>query len=267
VSPTIDSGASRYRDLFSGAIADALRNDQAVRAVGEGGAAARGRADRYSDLDLIIVADLAEAERLFERVEAAVRSIAPITHIWRVEPPAFAEMAQRFYFVDNTPPHFAIDCSVITPTGVLAFLEHERHGEAIVAFDRDGVLRPRPLDTAQMTRRRTDRLAQLRGSTPLYSMLVAKELERGHALEAYGFYQVLLRALIELLGMQHRPDRFDFGWRYVERELPAAAQKLIARHAFVADSTSLPDALASLAQEIKRLLESLSAASGSTPPA
>ena len=26
-------------------------------------------------------------------------------------------------------------------------------------------------------------------------------------------------SLIELLGMRYRPDRFDYGWRYVETEL------------------------------------------------
>jgi hypothetical protein len=90
-------------------------------------------------------------------------------------------------------------------------------------------------------------------------MLVDKELERGHALEAYGFYQILIRALIELLGMQHRPDRFDFGWRYVERELPPSAQALIARHVFVRDGNSLAPLRASLVDEISGLLDALTA--------
>jgi hypothetical protein len=76
----------------------------------------------------------------------------------------------------------------------------------------------------------------------------------------YGFYQVLVRALIELLGMQHRPDRFDFGWRYVERELPPSAQALIARHAFVPNGQSLASLSASLVDEITGLLDVLTAA-------
>ena len=88
-------------------------------------------------------------------------------------------------------------------------------------------------------------------------MLVAKELARGHALEAYGFYQALVRALIELLGIRHRPDRFDFGWRYVERELPESAQALIARHAFFAGAAALAVLAASLEREINELLATL----------
>jgi hypothetical protein len=169
-------------------------------------------------------------------------------------------MVQRFYFLAGAPRHFAVDCSVITPTGIVTFLERERHGEAIVWLDRDATLTPRPIDAESLARRRAHRLAQLRGSVPVYSMLVDKELERGHALEAFGFYQVLVRALIELLGMQHRPDRFDFGWRYVARELPPAAQALIARHAFVPDGNALALLRASLVDEITGLLDALNAA-------
>jgi hypothetical protein len=237
-----------------------LRDDPAIAAIGEGGAAARGRADEFSDLDLMIVAPVAGAAAIFAIIETALRTIAPITHTWRVEPPGFPDMVQRFYFLADAPRHFAVDCSVITTAGIVAFLERERHGEAIVWFDRDATLTPRPIDAESMVGRRAHRLAQLRGAVPVYSMLVDKELERGHALEAYGFYQVLLRALIELLGMQHRPDRFDFGWRYIERELPRSAQALIARHAFVPDGKLLALLSASLLDEITRLLDRLTAA-------
>jgi hypothetical protein len=81
----------------------------------------------------------------------------------------------------------------------------------------------------------------------------------GHPLEALGFYQALLRALIELLGMRHRPDRFDYGWRYVESELPADAQALIRRYAFVADGTALRQKSGDLGAELTRQLELVSA--------
>lgn len=41
------------------------------------------------------------------------------------------------------------------------------------------------------------------------ALLAPKELARERALEALGFYQALLRALVELFGMAHRPERFD----------------------------------------------------------
>ena len=86
-------------------------------------------------------------------------------------------------------------------------------------------------------------------------MLVQKELARGHPLEAFGFHQVLLRALIELLGMQYRPDRFDYGWRYVETELPEDARQLIKRYAFVGDADALPRLSSELGEELAHRLE------------
>ena len=75
---------------------------------------------------------------------------------------------------------------------------------------------------------------------------LAEELARGRPLEALGFYQALLRALLEVLGIIHRPDRFDFGWRYVETQLPEHERKRLTRFAFVAD----PDALRERAPEL-----------------
>ena len=86
-------------------------------------------------------------------------------------------------------------------------------------------------------------------------MLVEKELARDHPLQALGFYQVLLRALIEILGMRYRPHRFDYGWRYVETELPEQAQHLIARYAFVADHVRLRQLSGELGEELTRQLE------------
>jgi predicted nucleotidyltransferase len=249
--------AFEYRRRVTACVVAALRNEDAVEALLEGGAAARGRADEYSDIDLMVVAPLAHAERLFARTEAALSDIAPIAHVWNVEPPGFADMAQRFYFLVNAPRFFAFDCSIITPTAVATFLERERHGEPLVWLDRRGIVKARPVDDGALSQRRRHRVGQLRGMVPVYAMLVDKELARGHPLEAFGFYQALVRALIELLGMRHRPERFDFGWRYVERELPAEAQSLIARHAFVADAAALATSRVSVVREIDALLAAL----------
>ena len=253
----VSETAFEYRRRVTALVVAALRDENTVEALLEGGAAARGRADEYSDVDLMVVAPLAHAGRLFARTEAALSGIAPIAHVWNVEPPGFADMAQRFYFLSNAPRFFALDCSVITPAGVETFLERERHGEPIVWLDRRGMIKARPVDDAVLSQRRRHRLGQLRGMVPVYGMLVDKELARGHPLEAFGFFQVLVRALIELLGMRHRPDRFDFGWRYVERELPENAQALIARHAFIADAAALAAGRISVVREIDALLATL----------
>lgn len=256
-STGVSEAASAYRRRVTARVVAALRDDDAVEALFEGGAAARGRADEYSDIDLMVVAPLECAGRLFARTEEALAEIAPITHVWRLEPPGFPDMAQRFYFLADAPRFFALDCSVLAPSAAATFLERERHGEPVVWLDRRGTITARPVDQAALGDRRRHRLKQLRGMVPVYAMLVDKEIARGHPLEALGFYQALVRALIDLLGMQHRPERFDFGWRYVERELPADAQALIARHAFIAGADALAASRASIVLAINALLESL----------
>jgi hypothetical protein len=249
--------ATAYRERLAAAIVAALADEPAVRAVGEGGAAARGRTDAFSDLDLVIVGALEAAPGIFARVEQAAGEIGAINHVWSVDPAPFAGLAQRFYLLDGAPRFFAVDCCVFSAEGVAPFLERERHGEMVVWLDRDGLLKPRRLNRAHWKERRAARLAQLRGGAPVYALLLDKELARGHALEAMGFYQALLRALVEVLGLQHRPDRADFGWRYVERELPADAQALLARFAFVPDATALPRLGRALAAELQARLREL----------
>jgi hypothetical protein len=232
----------------------------AVRACFEGGSAATGRLDEFSDIDLVIVAPLTSADVVFDAVESAL-SPHSIVHTWRVDPPPFPQTAQRFYFLADAPRFFAVDCVVASEAGVEPFLERERHGDPLVYFDRTSRIRARTVDRTALAGRRARRWGQLQGAVPVFAMLVDKELARGRPLEALGFYQALLRSLIEVLGMSHRPDRFDFNWRYVETQLPEDARALLARYAFVADAQELREQAPQLADELRRRL------AGEAPPA
>ena len=255
-----------YRAAIGDAICAAMIEHADVAAVWEGGSAATGRLDEYSDIDVVIVAGLDGAPAIFDAVEHALSGVDRIVHTWRVEPAPFPDTAQRFYFLAGAPRFFAVDCVIVTETAAQQFLELERHGEPRVLFDRTGTIRALPLDHATLAARRAQRLAQLQGAIPVYRMLVEKELARNHPLEALGFYQAWLRALIELLGMRHRPDRFDYGWRYVESELPADAQALIRRYAFVAGKSVLKQKTDDLDAELTRQLEAVSASLRADPP-
>jgi hypothetical protein len=255
---TIDGGgavnAAHYRRAVIEAVIARLLPITAVRACFEGGSAATRRLDDYSDIDLVIVAPLAAADEAFDAVEAAL-SPHGISHVWRVDPPPFPDTAQRFYFLADAPRFFAVDCVVVSEAAAGQFLERERHGDPLVYFDRTSKIRARPVDALGLGERRARRWKQLQGAVPIYAMLVAKELARGRPLEALGFYQALLRALLEVLGMVHRPDRFDFGWRYVETQLPEGERQRLARFAFVAGPEALreraPELVAELLQRLR----------------
>ena len=75
----------------------------------------------------------------------------------------------------------------------------------------------------------------------IFKTLVLKEIERGHAVDAIGFYQTgLVRPLIEVLGMIYRPFKSDFGMRYTHMTFPLDKQKLIEDLNYIARFEDLP---------------------------
>jgi hypothetical protein len=118
------------------------------------------------------------------------------------------------------------------------FSEVERHGTALVLFDRAGILTPAPLDRAELQARIGSRLAILRQRFPLFQTLVTRAVRRGFVAEAAVAYQDhTYRPLIELLRIRHSPQRFDFGARYLDRDLPAALRAEV-------EALALPGSLA-----------------------
>lgn len=254
-----------FRRRVIEALVAPLRALDAVEAVWQGGSAATGRLDAFSDVDLCIVAPPAATAAVFAAVESALAAVAPIEHTWHVEPPAFRDMAQRFYLLAGAPPFFAVDCSVLAPAGVAQFLERERHGEPLVYFDRGGRVRAVPLDRSAHEARRRARLEQIGQAAPVYALLARKELARERALEALGFYQALLRALVELFGMAHRPERFDFGLRYVQSDFPPEVQQRLAHFAFVPDAHTLAARVGEIVAAIETQRAALTATGRAVP--
>jgi hypothetical protein len=246
-------------DAIVGALTPFTADPRFVAAF-EGGSAATGRADAFSDIDLCVVADAAADpalnDALFAAIEAALQSIAPLSHVWPVADPPWPGFAQKFYFLQGSPRFFAVDCSLMLPATGERFLEAERHGSALPLLDPHGWVQPRAMDRAAHDARRQRRLAQNRAAWPVYRMLVDKELARGRALDALGFYQAVLRLLVELAGLVHRPDRFDYGWRYLHHDLPPALQDALMQLAYVAD----PNAIAARLPQADALHASLSIA-------
>lgn len=240
------NAAGAYRQRVRAALVDALRpfgDDPAFFAAFEGGSAATGRSDAFSDIDLCVVAEPALNEALFAAIEAALTKIAPFEHVWTVLDAPWPGFAQKFYLLQGAPRFFAVDCALLTADTARSFLEVERHGNAKVLFDPRGWVRPQHLNATAHEARLRRRLAQNRAAWPVYRMLVEKELARDRVLDAFGFYQALLRMLVELAGMQHRPARFDYGWRYLHHDLPRELQQALTQLAYVADADALAQRL------------------------
>ena len=249
-----------FRERLFAAVLPMLQADATVRACWEGGSVAMGRADEFSDIDLYVVAEMARHQAVLDAFEAALGQAASIGHVWPVDPPAFAEVSQRIYLLRDAPRFFAVDCAVLTLAATAQFLERERHGEPRILFDRDHAITAPPLDRARHEARLCKRLEQIRASWPVYRTIVEKELARGHALDAIGFYfGGLMRPLIELVGMRYRPERFDYGWRYLHAELPVELQRELEAFAYVDSPARISANLAAVDRLARSLLAELGA--------
>lgn len=218
-----------------------------VRALALGGSDATGRTDEWSDLDLSVVVDDDAIEATFERVEAALLSLSPIRARLRIPEPAWHGFSQEFYALEDAPETLMVDLALI-PVSLPAerrMLERERHGDCQVLHDPDGMLTAVPLDRPALAERAAGHLATLRARTALFAHMPQKALSRGHLADAVTAYQgFVLRPLIDVLRLRHAPERYDFGARYLDRDLPAEVGARLDRLCLPGDREQLAAAIA-----------------------
>jgi hypothetical protein len=114
------------------------------------------------------------------------------------------------------------------------WLVAERHGSARVLVDRDGLVKTAPLDRKELGRTIEKRVADLKARVPVLAPLALKEAQRGRAMDALNFYHgLVLRPLVEMLRIVHCPERWDYGMRYLDRDLPEDVHERVKELAFV----------------------------------
>lgn len=223
-----------------------------------GGSDASGRTDRWSDVDLCLVAEAGRAEELENALLAAFERLAPLEHLWRLPMPSWHGHRQFLGALAGADPFAQLDCVVVDAASERdRFLDRERHGEALVLHDPQGLLAPPPLEAAALVERMEARLATIRAVAPFGRALVLKALRRGHLADAASAFQgQVTRPVLEVLRMRHCPQRFDYGFRYLDRDLPAEARRLVEALCLLADATDLE---AKLEQGLARLERELDA--------
>lgn len=193
-----------------------------ARAAFLGGSEAFGRADRWSDIDLVSVGPQGIVHDVFAAVEDHLQRLSPIELKLEMPPSSlWPELAQRFYRLRDTDEYLMIDFCQVTPAQLSTFLEPARHGTPIVLFDHDGLIKAGPLDRDH-DERMAKRLAWHRAAFPMFQNLVRKAVLRGDLVEAAAVYHShTLRPLVDVLRIRHCPVRFDYGFRYTSYDLPA----------------------------------------------
>jgi hypothetical protein len=230
-----------------------------VNAAWLGGSDAFGRADELSDVDLQVDVDDGHVAATFGAVEAALAAASPIVARLVMPMPTWHGHAQRFYRLRDTAEFTAVDVVVFERSDPRRYYNQpERHGRPLVLFDRAGVVRPVPLDPAELATTLARKVAGIRERLPFTLPQVAKDVRRGDALAALDSYQRhLLRPLVELYRVRHTPARHDFGTRYTGDDLPADVQGTLVELSFVADLDDLAAKLPRAERLLRDLLEEL----------
>lgn len=210
-----------HRQQILHALQNALEPLSYVHAMWEGGSAAFGREDEWSDVDVQIVVDDEQVADAFATAEAALVALSPFEIRWEVPQPAWHGHAQVFYKLQNASPYLMVDFVVMKASNPNKFLEPEIHGQANVLFDKNNALAITPLNWVALQKQINTRLEQLRLIFPLFQSLTHKSVNRGWSLEAVAFYNAYtLRPLMEVLRIKYSPAHYNWHVKAAHFDLP-----------------------------------------------
>ena len=199
----------------------ALEPKDFVLAFWQGGSAAHGYTDEWSDLDIEVIVKDDEVQQTFDAVEEALQTISEISLKYRVPEPTWHGHSQTFYQLAEANPFLVIDFAVMKQSSRNDFLEVERHGNAVIAFDKANLVVPKNVNQSEHFSQMKERFTHQKKLFNFLQVFVKKEINRGHLAQAIANYQLYtLRNLVELLGMLYRPYRYDFTIKYFNRDFP-----------------------------------------------
>lgn len=247
-----------FREEMKREILDVFRPRPWVQAVWEGGSAATGYLDDFSDLDLVLVVNDDKVEAAFRLFEEYLENTHGIDRSFRVPEPAWHGHSQSFYFTGGAPPMFYIDFLVEKLSSTNRLLEPERHGRADIWFDRNGILDLSPTPAEEMQEKQARYLETLAGTLPLAVTEIRKQIARERPIDAASQYQRFVSARLGgLLNLKYRPAQFDFGIRYAERAYPPEVNMRLRELLYLNSFDDLPAALEMAVAWAEDLLEDL----------
>lgn len=252
---TEDRGHSTLdRESVIEALRDALSRSPFIHAFWEGGAAATGMLDEWSDLDLYLLVDDDKVDESFGLVEETMSRLSEITLKLPIPQTGWEGVSQAFYKLARMSEYQIIDLAVVTMSSDEKFLEPTVHGEARFMFNKVGDIRYPPYDAAAVREKMAAKRDKMAARMEMFGAFFDKEMSRGHLVEASDlYYRLTLPTLVTLLRMKYRPEHHDFGTRHVHEELPRPVVERLTRLCLFGD----PGELAERQREAKGWIEEL----------
>jgi hypothetical protein len=169
-----------------------------------------------------VIAGVGRVEEAIAAIDAAIAGVARVGVRHRLAQPTWHGFEQAFYQFEDAPESLMRDWLVIEQGRPHPGLEVERHGTALVLFDKDGEIREAHADREALGAAVRKRVEDARVRYRLFRHLAPKMAARGLPADAaYFYHSVTMRSLVDLLRALHCPERHDYGFRYLERDLPA----------------------------------------------
>jgi len=245
-------GASTLRERITDALSNALQPLPHVLAGWESGSVAFDLVDEYSDIDLnFLLEDATPVDRLYAVVESALETVSPIA-VSHSAPPG------RYFKLMEGGDFLLVDVCIFRTGNFRECLDIERHGRIRPLFDKGQWLRSDTSAGAAQDARRATRLDDLEAWFSVSQNFVRKAILRGQEVEALAaFWSYTLKPLVELLRMRYCPARWDFGMRYLQRDLPGAVYDELRDIMLVGESDDLAEHLSKAIVWGERLLREL----------
>ena len=218
----------------------------------ESGSVAFDLVDEYSDIDLnFLLDDAALVDLLYAVVESALNTVSPISASHSAPP-------GRYYKLRDAGDFLLVDVCIFQSRSLSECLDVERHGEIRPLFDKGQWLRSDTSGVASQVATRAKRRDDLEEWFSVSQNFVRKAIIRGHEVEALAaFWGYTLKPLVELLRMRYCPARWDFGMRYLQRDLPGLVYDELRDLMFVEESEDLAEHLSKAIAWGERLLREL----------
>lgn len=210
-----------FRDTAKKRILDIFEPRPWMLAIWEGGSAATGFLDEYSDLDLGFVVKDCHVEETFLLFEKLLEENYTVRSKLRIPEPTWHGHSQCYYFIEKCPPLFYVDIVVEKQSAGDRLIEPDRHGKSQFWLNRDNILKPVPTPEAEVQHKNKIFFRKQLQSYPIFVTEARKQILRGNRIDAMLEYQsFIMRKLSSLLNLKYRPAKFDFGIRYGDREYP-----------------------------------------------
>jgi len=208
----------------------------------EGGAAAFGRIDEWSDIDLYLVVDDKKVDETVLIVEKVLESLSPIKQKYEVSHPPRMGLFQAFYRLRGTNKYLVVDLAVLKFTSPDKYLEPEIHGNVVFYFNKLDKIKPPQLNKKALVRKIKERLERLEARFSMFNSFVQKEINRNNHLEAIDLYHTItLAMLVEALRIRFHPVHHDFKMRYINYELPHETIEKLKHLVFIKNKRDLQE--------------------------